>query len=90
MPQHGSLCSGSVAIDGRKFKAVNNRDRNFTPAKMARRLAQIEESIARYMSQMDSADRQEPAEAILTKTTRLKEKIARLQQEMGRLASLDA
>src|SRR5471030_13932 len=31
----------SVAIDGSKFKAVNTRDRNFTQAKMQRRLAQI-------------------------------------------------
>src|SRR3982074_1073653 len=52
------LCStGSVAIDGSKFKAVNARDRNFTQAKMQRRLAQIDESIARYLSQLDSADR---------------------------------
>jgi hypothetical protein len=48
----------SVAIDGSKFKAVNTRDRNFTQAKMQRRLAQIDESIARYLSQLDSADRQ--------------------------------
>src|SRR5476651_968757 len=46
-----------VAIDGSKFKAVNTRDRNFTQAKMQRRLAQIDESIARYLSQLDSADR---------------------------------
>jgi hypothetical protein len=45
------------AIDGSKFKAVNTRDRNFTQAKMQRRLAQIDESIARYLSQLDSADR---------------------------------
>jgi transposase len=53
----------SVVIDGSKFKAVNNRDRNFTRAKMERRLAQIEESVARYLQQLDSADRQEPSEA---------------------------
>jgi transposase len=40
----------SVAIDGSKFKAVNNRDKNFTKAKMERRLTQIEESVARYLS----------------------------------------
>ena len=34
-----------VAMDGSKFKAVNNRDRNFTKAKMKRRLQQIDESI---------------------------------------------
>jgi transposase len=85
----GLLQGSSVAVDGSKFKAVNNRDKNFTHAKMARRVAQIEESIARYLHQLDSADRQEPSEAILTKTGRLKAKITRLKQEMDRLASLD-
>jgi transposase len=62
----------SVAIDGSKFKAVNTRDRNFTQAKMQRRLAQIDESIARYLSQLDSADRQGGAvpEAKITASTR--------------------
>src|SRR3981189_673434 len=55
----GLLSVASVAIDGSKFKAVNNRDRNFTRAKMERRRAQIEESVARYLQQLDSADRQE-------------------------------
>jgi transposase len=86
----GLLRGARVAVDGSKFKAVNNRDKNFTQAKMARRMAQIEESIARYLHQLDSADRQEPSEAVLTKTTRLNEKIARLKQEMERLAGLDA
>src|SRR5262245_52411545 len=49
------LTQASVAIDGSKFKAVNNRDKNFTRAKMDRRLAQIEESVARYLSQLDTA-----------------------------------
>ena len=84
------LQGGGVAVDGSKFKAVNNRDKNFTHAKMARRMAQIEESIARYLSQLDSADLQEPSEAILTKPPRLKEKIVRLKQEMSRLEALDA
>src|SRR3989441_7002854 len=48
-----------VAVDGSKFKAVNNRDKNFTPAKMQRRMAQIEESIARYLAAMDTAGRAE-------------------------------
>jgi transposase len=86
----GLFAEASVAIDGSKFKAVNNRDRNFTRAKMERRLAQIEESVARYLHQLDSADRQEPSEALTTKTTRLREKIARLKQEMKRLEALDA
>src|SRR5215472_5978675 len=87
--QMGLLAGGTVVVDGSKFKAVNNRDRNFTHAKMARRVAQIEESIARYLHQLDSADRQEPSEAIATKTARLREKVSRLRQEMDRLAALD-
>src|SRR6202163_4704201 len=63
----GLLTQASVAIDGSKFKAVNNRDRNFTRAKMERRMAQIEESVARYLQQLDTADRQEPSEALRTK-----------------------
>ena len=61
----GSDCSheASVAIDGSKFKAVNNRDRNFTEAKMKRRMAQIKESVARYLHQLESADRQERSKA---------------------------
>ena len=66
----GLFTQASVAIDGSKFKAVNNRDKNFTRAKMERRMAQIEESVARYLQQLDSADRQEPSEALKTKTSR--------------------
>jgi len=86
----GLLQGTSVAVDGSKFKAVNNRDRNFTHAKMARRMAQIEESVDRYLRQLDSADRQEPSDTILTRTARLKEKIERLKREMTRLQGLDA
>jgi len=86
----GLLAKASVAIDGSKFKAVNNRDRNFTAAKMKRRMAQIEEGVARYLHQLDSADRQERSLARTMKTTRLKEKIERLKQEMRRLEALDA
>src|SRR6187397_107325 len=57
----GLLTQASVAIDGSKFKAVNNRDKNFTRAKMERRMAQIEESVTRYLHQLDSADRQRVA-----------------------------
>jgi transposase len=84
----GLLTQASVAIDGSKFKAVNNRDKNFTRAKMERRLAQIEESVARYLQQLDSADRQEPSEAFKARTSRLKEKIAKLKEEMQRLREL--
>jgi transposase len=86
----GLLATASVAIDGSKFKAVNNRDKNFTRAKVERRRAQLEESAARYLSQLDTADRQEPTEALAAKTTHLKEKLAKLKQEMERLNGLEA
>jgi transposase len=85
----GLFAEASVAIDGSKFKAVNTRDKNFTRAKMQRRMAQIEDSVARYLHQLDSADRQEPSVARTTKTTRLKEKIAKLKEEMQRLQALE-
>ena len=85
----GLFAEASVAIDGSKFKAVNNRDRNFTEAKMKRRMAQIEESVARYLHQLESADRQERSKARAMKIDRLSEKIAKLQEEMQRLETLD-
>ena len=85
----GLLTQANVAIDGSKFKAVNNRDKNFTRAKMERRMAQIEESVARYLEQLDTADRQEPSEAQQTKTNRLKEKIETLKQQMRRVLNVD-
>ena len=78
-----------VAIDSSKFKAVNNRDRNFTVAKMKRRLEQIEKSIDRYMAMMDTADRQEP-EIAEARKTRLSEKIKVLKEQMEKLKTLEA
>jgi hypothetical protein len=78
-----------VAIDGSKFKAVNNRDKNFTVAKVAKRIEQVEASIARYLAVLDRADR-EDGDMAEAKTIRLKEKIEGLQRQMqssGRLAS---
>src|SRR3979490_2073233 len=87
--QMGLLAKASVAIDGSKFKAVNNRDRNFTRGKIDRRRAQLEESVARYLSQLDTADRQEPSDVLVLKTTRLKEKLDKLKDEMSKLAAYE-
>jgi transposase len=85
----GLLKTASVAIDGSKFKAVNNRDKNFTRAKVERRRVQLEESVARYLSQLDTADRQEPTEALAVKATRLKAKLVKLKEQMGKLAAYE-
>ena len=82
----GLLATASVAIDGSEFKAVNNRDRNFTRAKVERRRTQLEASVARYLNQLDTADRQEPTEALAAKAMRLKEKLVKLKEEMSKLA----
>ena len=73
-----------VAIDGSKFKALNNRDRNFTKAKLKRRLEQVDESIARYLAEMKILDRQE-SELADDKTQRLSEKIEILKREIAKL-----
>src|SRR6266403_695945 len=90
----GLLTKASVAIDGSKFKAVNSRDNNFTQGKIQRRQKQIEESVARYMSQLDTADRQtaageEPSETVLLTKTRLREKLAKLVVVVERLAAVE-
>jgi Transposase DDE domain len=85
-----NLFSGAmVAIDGSKFKAVNNRDRNYTANKIARRREQIETSIDRYLSAPDTVDLQEPdiAEA---KTERLQEKITKLKRQMEQFETIEA
>jgi len=87
--QIGLLSVASVAIDGSKFKAVNNRDRNFTKAKMQRRKDQIAKSVTRYLDQLDSTDRQEPSPAMDARKTRLSEKITKLREEMLRLKTLE-
>src|SRR5580658_8555603 len=79
----------SVAIDGSKFKAVNARDKNFTEAKMKRRLERIDESIARYMAQLETADRHGDA-VPEAKVVRLKDKIAKLKEEIVRLNAINA
>jgi transposase len=77
-----------VAIDGSKFKAVNNRDKNYTVAKVIGRMEQIEASIARYLRALDRADREE-GDIAEAKSVRLKEKIAGLRQQMQALKAME-
>jgi hypothetical protein len=83
----GLFSEATVAIDGSKFKAVNNRDRNFTRAKLQRQLEQIESSIERYLVELDTADRQAPAVAELKKE-RLQEKITTLRARVKELEAI--
>lgn len=76
-----------VALDGSRFKAVNNRDKNFTVAKVAKRIEQVEVSIGRYLAALDRADRQDD-DVAETKTVRLKEKIEGLRRQMQSLKEM--
>ena len=82
------LSQGVVAVDGSKFKAVNNRDRNFTPHKLAKRMQQVEESIARYMAALDTADRTQSVD-LQAKTTRLQDKLVKLRKQMQLLREIE-
>ena len=82
------LSEASVAIDGSKFKAVNARDKNFTEAKMKRRLERIEESIARYIAQLETADRRGDA-VPEAQVARFKDKIEKLREEIARLRAIN-
>lgn len=86
--QLGLFGENLVAIDGSKFKAVNNRDRNFTSAKLKRRMEEIESSINRYLTALDAADRQEPT-ASEPSAVRLAEKIAKLKTQMKELQAIE-
>jgi transposase len=85
----GLLAKASVAIDGSKFKAVNNRDKNYTVAKIERRRTQLETSVARYLSQLDTADLQDPSETVTLKKTHLKGKLEKLKSEMQKLEAIE-
>lgn len=87
--QMGLLTKASVAIDGSKFKAVNTRDKNFTKGKVERRRQQLEDSVARYLAQLDTADLQDPSEALAAKTAHLKDKLAKLASEMQKLEAYE-
>lgn len=78
-----------VAIDGSKFKAVNNRDRNFTAVKIERFQEHITESIQRYLDGLETADRTQTA-GLQAKTARVQEKIKKLRQRMQQLDAIKA
>lgn len=76
-----------VAIDGSKFKAVNNRDKNFTDRKLKARMQQLDESIARYMTELDRADR-EPALVTEARVEHLKQKVETVKKRMRELKQI--
>jgi len=86
--QLGLLGEAVVAIDGSKFKAVNNRDKNFTPHKLKARVQQLEASIARYLTDLDRADR-DPTSLPAARVSQLKEKIAAVKAHVRKLGEIE-
>jgi len=86
--QLGLITGGTVAIDGSRFKAVNTRDKNYTPGAIRRRLEQIDASIQRYLAMLDTADRQED-EVAEFRTDRLTERLEGLRRQMRDLEAME-
>jgi transposase len=84
----GLFSQALIAIDGSKFKAVNNRDRNFTPHKLDAQRKQLESSAARYLEDMDRADR-DPSLVPEERVEHLKGKLATVRQRMKELDAIE-
>lgn len=82
------FADGIVAIDGSKFKGVNNRDKNFTSHKIQVRMQQLEQSINRYLSELDRADR-DPTVVLPERVSRLQEKVAKIKEQMRDLTQIE-
>lgn len=85
----GLFTRALAAVDGSKFKAVNTRDKNFTPAKLKKRIEQLAEHIAGYLQELDTADRLE-GDAVEARADKLKDKITVLRAQMQALRTMEA
>ncbi len=84
----GLIAGGTVAVDGSRLRAVNARDRNFTPVTIRRRMEQVDASIVRYLGMLDTADRQE-GEASELRTARLMTRLGELRRQMRELEAME-
>ena len=83
------LSQAIVAIDGSKFKAVNARDKNFTPNKVQKRQEQIEESIKRYLDALETADRSQASSEFSEKAEHLQDKLKTMREQMHRMKQIE-
>jgi hypothetical protein len=87
MPASGLIASGTVVLDGSRFKAVNARGKNFTPGAIRRRMEQVDASIERYPGQLETSDRQENG-AMEMQMMRLTGRIDALRRQMRELQAM--
>jgi len=85
--QFGLIAGGMVAVDGSRFRAVNERDRNFTPVTIRRRMEQVDASIQRYLSMLDTTDQQD-GEAAELRTIRLTTRLDELRRQVRELEAM--
>lgn len=88
MPPAQAIADGVIAVDGSKFKGVNNRDKNFNEHKLQVRMQQLEQSIGRYLAELDRADR-DPAMVLPERVARLQEKVAKIKGQMRDLSAIE-
>ena len=86
--QIGLFTQAVAAVDGSKFKAVNTRDKNFTPTKLKKRIEQVADHIAGYLQELDTADRME-GDAVEARSAKLKDKITTLRAQMQMLKAME-
>ena len=84
----GLFEDGAVAIDGSKFKAVNNRDKNFTERKLQARMQQLDEAVQRYLTELDRADR-DSSLVLPARVERLKHKLETMDAQLGKLKQIE-
>lgn len=78
----------AIVIDGSKFKAVNSKDRNYTISKLKARIAQTEERVARYMDELDRADRQ-PDQIPEIRLKHLRKRLKAARETLNRLEAIE-
>lgn len=83
----GLVGGGMVAIDGSRLRAVNTHEKNYTKGKLARRKAHVEESIARYLAELEEADSAETGLAT-SRIDHLTERLAALRGRLGELEEI--
>jgi transposase len=84
----GLIGGATVAVDGSRFKAVNTRDKNYTPGAIGLRMEQVDASIARYLRMLDTADRQEDPVAQM-RISRLSDRLEALRRQMRQLQAME-
>ena len=72
-----------IAVDGTRLKAVNSGQRNFTKAKLAKAMAESDERLARYLKQLDDADKDDTTPP--ARVDNLEEKISAIKERRARL-----